>query len=118
MNLTYDGSTIFNSSSFDLDDAVASLSGGSTVGTGKVIDWATGGSGTTGYLRILGVTGTFSAGNKILYNNSSTTGASISTIISTPDILYRSGEIMYIQNIRPITRSIEQKEEIKLIIQF
>jgi hypothetical protein len=118
LNLNYDGSVVFNSSSFDLDANVSSLSGGNTVGTGRVIDWSTGGTGTTGYLRILGTTGSFSVGNKILYNNSSTTGASISSIISTPDILYHSGEIMYIQNIRPITRSIEQKEEIKLIIQF
>lgn len=118
LNLNYDGSVIFNSSSFDLDDTVNSLSGSNVVGVGKVIDWSAGASGTTGYLRILGTTGNFSVGNKILYNNSSTTGSSISSVISTPDILYHSGEIMYIQNIRPITRSIEQKEEIKLIIQF
>lgn len=115
--LSYDGSTIFNSSSFTEDDTVESLSGGSIIGTAKVIDWATGTSGTTGSIRILGISGSFNSGNKILYG-SSTTGANINSIISSPDILYHSGEIMYIQNIRPIERSLEQKEEIKLIIQF
>lgn len=117
INISYDGAVSLTSTSYSLDDVISSLSGGNVIGTASVIDWNYGASGTTGDLRILNLTGSFNVGNKILYNNS-LTGASISSIVSTPDILYHSGDVMYLKNIRSITRSIEQKEEIKLIIQF
>jgi len=116
--LTYDGANVFDSTSFEFDSIIASLSGGYEVGKGYVVDWNPVTGGTQGNLILNGVWGQFLTGNNIIYNNGGTTGAIISEIVSYPDILYHTGEILHIQNIRPIERSIEQREEIKFIIQF
>jgi hypothetical protein len=69
-------------------------------------------------LRILPSFGTFETGQTLLYTNSDATGGEISQIIGSPEMRYRSGEVMHLQNIRPVDRSPEQKEEIKLIVEF
>lgn len=115
LSLNYDGSAAFDNDSFTVD-----ATSGNANATGYVIDWtpasATGAS--TGELRLLTTEGEFAVGQNLIYNNSGTTGATISSIVSYPELKYRSGTIVHIQNIRPVARSIEQKEEIKLIVQF
>jgi len=118
MGLVYDGIATFDNDSFVLDATANCLSGGNVVGVGYVMDWITTTGNDTGSIRIMGITGSFNAGNYILYNNSGETGALISEITSRPELAYRSGEIMYLQNLRPIARSLEQTEEIKLVVEF
>ena len=38
--------------------------------------------------------------------------------VSGSEIVQGSGEVLYIQNIRPVSRSIEQNEELKVVIGF
>jgi hypothetical protein len=112
-NVTYDGSHLFDDNSFPLD-AIASNASAS----GYVMDWIPATGATNGELRVLTTDGAFEVGQNLIYTNSGITGATITSIISEPEFKYRSGTIVHIQNIRPVTRSIEQKEEIKLIVQF
>lgn len=116
--LNYDGVNTFTSSSFDLDQLVSGYSGSSTVAKGYVVDWTPATGGTQGNILLNGVWGSFATGNSIIYNNSGISGSIISQIVSEPDIRYHTGEVLHIQNIRPVERSIEQREEIKFIVEF
>ena len=112
------GGDTFTTNSFTLDNTVYGYSGSSQVAVGKAINWNT--SGATGDLSVIFTTGSIAAGNTILYTN--TAGANASALVSTvsqrPDLKYRSGQVQYIQNMRPIVRSDSQEEEIKLVIEF
>ena len=44
--------------------------------------------------------------------------ATVTQVIHTGELKYRSGEVLYIQNMKPIQRNLEQREEIKIIIDF
>ena len=79
--------------------------------TGKIVDW-TASSGSTGVLHLNDVRGSFSAGGI-----SGSANHSITTI-TQPELKIGSGEVLYIENIRPVTRGIEQDEEIRIIIGF
>jgi hypothetical protein len=83
---------------------------GSSV-SGKIVDW-TMTNGNTGTLTINDVRGSFVAGGF--------SGGANHTIttVSGPEIQIGSGEVLYIQNIRPITRNLEQDEEIKIMVGF
>ena len=84
------------------------------------MDWSAGGSGTTGVLRVTGTQGKFFVGMIAPYTVDSaiTANASVQQIIHTGELKYRSGETLYIQNMKPIQRGFEQKEEIKIVIDF
>jgi hypothetical protein len=45
-------------------------------------------------------------------------GQTFSSGISNPDIKKYYGEIIYIDNRAPITRSASQKEELKIVVEF
>jgi hypothetical protein len=113
IKINYDGTTIFDDESFAKDDHI-----GVAGASGYVMDWTPATGSTFGYLRILPSFGTFETGQTLLYTNSDATGGEISQIIGSPEMRYRSGEVMHLQNIRPVDRSPEQKEEIKLIVEF
>ena len=83
---------------------------GSSV-TGKIVDWKMT-NGDTGMLSINDVRGSFVAGGFSGGANHTITG------VSGPEIQIGSGEVLYIQNIRPITRNLEQDEEIKIMVGF
>jgi hypothetical protein len=87
-------------------------------GTGVVVSWET--SGATGTISLLMTDGEISTGNIIPYVNSSdnTVNSLVSSIVEYPALKYRSGQVQYIQNMRPIVRSETQEEEIKLIIEI
>ena len=110
------GGDTFTSSSFVLDNTVYLYSGLSQIATGKVINWNT--SGATGDISVIITAGSVVVGNTISYTNASGVAASalISAISQSPDFKFRSGQVQYIQNIRPVVRSDSQEEEIKLII--
>ena len=118
LTVFYNGADTFDSSSFTPDDLITSLSGSTETAKGYIVDWSPATGGTQGNLVVHGVWGTFATGNYIDYSNASTTGSVINTILDTPDIRYHTGEILHIQNIRPVERSVEQREEIKFIVEF
>jgi len=89
------------------------LESGVTAGTvtGKIVSWSKT-NGNTGELYVNDVRGSFDTGGF-----SGSANHSITTI-SQPEIKVGSGEVLYIQNIRPVTRSTEQDEEVKIMIGF
>jgi hypothetical protein len=109
----------FKSNSFTLDNNVYAYNGSTQVAVGKAINWNT--SGATGDLSVIITTGQIVAGNTIPYD-STTVGFAASALVTaisqTPDLKYRSGQVQYIQNIRPIVRSDSQEEEIKLVLEI
>lgn len=110
---------LFTSASFP-EDSVISFSTGGTSGVGTVVEWSvTSGATATAEILLSGVNGTFIVGGTASYEyEDSTFTASIVTIDHLPDLRYRSGEVSYIQNIRPIPRGDDQREEIKVVITF
>jgi hypothetical protein len=113
MNVSYDGNKLFDDESFEKDSVVSNSSA-----SGYVMDWTPVTGSTSGNLRILPIDGSFAVLQKLIYNNSGTTGATITSLLSEPELKYRSGTVLHIQNLRPIERAPEQKEEIKLIVEF
>ena len=112
--ITDSGSSLTDSS-YTKDDMVyqigldSGLTGTSV--SGKIVDWdAT--NGNTGIMVINDVRGTFAEGGFSGGTNHTITG------VSGPEIQIGSGEVLYIQNIRPVTRNTEQDEEIKVMIGF
>jgi hypothetical protein len=118
MTVVYDGIEPFTSESFVPDTIVGGYDSGDEICTGYVVDWTPATGATTGTLTLLEWTKGFTSGLNVLYTDSSLTGGSITAIISSPAIVQNSGEIVHIQNIRPIERDIEQSEEIKFVVQF
>jgi hypothetical protein len=112
------GGDTFTTNSFTLDNTVYGYSGSSQVAAGRVINWNT--SGATGDLSLILTTGQIAAGNTITYTNTAGAVASslVTAISQSPDLKYRSGQVQYIQNMRPIVRSDSQEEEIKLVIEI
>jgi len=118
--MTYDGDAEFDSQSFEEDSYISFAYGATGSANGYVMDWSAGGSGTTGVLRVTGTQGKFFVGMVAPYTVDSaiTANASVQQIIHTGELKYRSGETLYIQNMKPIQRGFEQKEEIKIVIDF
>lgn len=111
--INYDGSQLFDNDSFSKDDFVFNATA-----SGYVLDWTPATGGTFGNIRILPYAGQFSTDQTLIYNNSNATGGTISEIVSSPELIYRSGDVLHLQNIRPVERLLEQKEQIKLIVEF
>jgi len=110
----------FSTISFPSDFAVRGITGATTQGTGLVVEWSFSPVGaTTGTLRLSGVKGTFT-GTQIEFKDSASSSANclVNSVVHEEELLYRSGELIYIQNTQPIKRNIEQREEIKVLFQF
>lgn len=92
--------------------------------TGTIVDFVVdGGSGLTGILHLSNLTGTFNTTNSLTFTEAGSTAenAITSTAISSitnPEIEIGSGEVLYIENIRPVERNYEQAEEFKIVIGF
>lgn len=117
LRLNYDGTNTFEDESFVFDAKVQVY--GATA-SGYVLDWIAASGGTYGNLFLTNVFQSFAESDQIKYakGTTSTYLSTISEIVSLPDVKYRVGDIAHIQNIRPVERSFEQKEEIKLLIEF
>jgi hypothetical protein len=89
---------------------------GSNYAAGVVYNWEFVNS-SYGKLYLTGVTGKF-----ISVQTNGLTGTTLSSYIlaaySPPQIQRNSGEILYIDNVRPVTRGIGQKEEFRLRLGF
>ena len=112
-----DSGSAFTDSSYSADslfyqkDSVTGI-----IRTGKIVKWQKS-SGGTGELYLNEVRGNFATGGF-----HSSTGGSIAnhTIesIDNPDLQIGSGQVLYIQNIKSITRNYEQDEEVKIMLGF
>ena len=120
LNLRTTVANPFSSNSFRVDSLVRGLTGATTQGTGLVVEWSYSSTGSTsGVLRLSGVKGSF---NNTFIQFSDSQGVTANSLIASvnheEELLYRSGELIYIQNTQPIKRNIEQREEIKVLFQF
>ena len=119
--LLYENPNIFSPSSFTEDDYQLFNFGVTSSASGYVMDWSVGASGTTGVLRLSGTQKDFNIGMQTPYRTEDigiTGTATITNILHVGELKYRSGETIYIQNTKPIQRGFEQKEEIKIVIDF
>ena len=113
----------FTSQTFIRDGRVTLVSG-LTSASGHIVDWISALGGTNGTMLLSGVHGSVLTGQNVTYAEYGLTGALIDkealvqSIDHLSDLKYRSGEVLYIQNIKPISRNIEQREEIKLVIEL
>ena len=120
--LTVTGASL-TSDTFLVDSQVY-FATGLTESSGYIIDWSPATGGTSGTLRLSGVQGSILVGQQVEYvtlgASGSTVGvnATVTSISHRSDMKYASGEVLYIQNINPITRNLEQREEIKLVIEL
>ena len=91
--------------------------------TATVSKWNMVGDGTTGEMYVTNVFNTFEStadGFTGDFTSSVTTVPATQTItsIQIPELNMGSGELLYIQNIRPITRTFDQQEEFKILLGF
>ena len=64
------------------------------------------------------VDSTFSGDTLVINNNTYYLGQTFQSGLSKPEVEYYSGEIIYVDNRPSISRSLNQKEDIKIILQF
>jgi hypothetical protein len=72
-----------------------------------------------GYLELVDIQGgTYAVGETVSVYSGNTAGDPVATILSveTPEMDYRSGNVVYIQNVRTLERDDDQREEIKIVI--
>jgi hypothetical protein len=91
---------------------------------GTVVDFVVpGGLGLTGVLHLTDVRGSYNSSDALSFMQSGSTaeialsGITINAIVN-PEVSVGSGELLYIENVRPIERNIEQSEEFKIVIGF
>lgn len=114
----YDGTNLFFDTTFDGDQYITFNYGNTSSANGYVMDWQRT-SGATGNLIVAGTQGTFVPGMTFGYVSGRNEAVStITAVVHEGDLVYRSGEILYIQNMNPVQRSPDQKEEIKIVIEF
>ena len=110
----------FGTNSFRQDSLLKSYAGLTAEGSGLVLEWTAVDGATSGTLRLCGVQGIFTPSSVMSFtdNKGDVAPCEIDSILHEEELKYRSGELTYIQNTQPISRSIEQKEEIKVLFQF
>jgi len=114
-NQTVDGLV---ESSFGLDDIITNYQTGISGSSFRVLSWVPSVTGAAGTGSVRGVD--YFTGLQIsdyLYDPDGTTLGQV-TGVTGPELNYNSGEVLYIQNMRPIERSPQQEEEIKIMIGF
>jgi hypothetical protein len=83
--------------------------------SGKVIEYVHEVGTTQGNVYLTDVVGEFKVGE---FDTQSELEGWHITDVEHPEIDLTSGEVLYIQNIRPVSRNIEQDEEYQIIIGF
>ena len=92
--------------------------------TGTIVDFTVAnGLGFTGVLSLNNLTGTFGQTGTLTFTPYGTTAETqLTTVtinnINNSEITVGSGELLYIENVRPIERNIEQSEQFKIVIGF
>lgn len=99
-----------------LPDTVVTCS--STGAVGRVVDW----NSNTGKLRIIrtsnenynivGANALFAAGGTV------TPGSGVISGVTTPEVQAGSGQILYVENRRPITRALNQTESLTIVVEM
>jgi hypothetical protein len=90
------------------------VTGATSAATGKVVSW----DSTNSILSLINVVGDFQDGETI-ENPGAAGSASIDAGgIDGGDLNRYSGDVLYVENRRPITRAADQIEDIKLIVEF
>jgi len=134
--------TGLTSSSFGKDNTITqTLNGGAGTAKGTVVSWTADGNGNGGILKYFqspkahtdnGVVRAFEnnsssaivdGGTSVSVNpdstySSTTEGVTFASGLANPEIKNNSGELVYIENRRLITRAADQIEDIKLVIEF
>ncbi len=104
-------------------EVIIDLGGQANVGVeGIIAQWEPAPDGLTGVLSLVDVRGEFQIGELIDEfdpdTDSTVTDIGEVTAKSVPELVNRSGELLYIQNVKPIQRDIEQAEEFKILVEF
>ena len=104
-------------------EIIIDLGGQANVGVeGIIAQWEPAPDGLTGVLSLVDVRGEFQIGELIDEFDPDTditvTDIGEVTAKSVPELVNRSGELLYIQNIKPIQRDNEQAEEFKILVEF
>jgi hypothetical protein len=91
--------------------------------TGDIVDFVvSSGVGVTGTLHLCNVTGSFNLNDPLRFVEKGTTAElsqnMTTTSITRPEVDIGSGDLLYIENVRPIERNVEQSEEFKIVIGF
>lgn len=91
--------------------------------TGDIVDFVvSNGVGVTGTLHLCNVTGLFNSNDSLRFVQSGTTSEILQNVTITsviqPEVIVGSGDLLYIENVRPIERNVEQSEEFKIVIGF
>jgi hypothetical protein len=92
--------------------------------TGDVVDFVVpGGVGLTGTIHLSNVKGSFNTTDALFFSSygltaeTQLTSTTINNIVQS-EIDIGSGELLYIENIRPVERNVEQSEQFKIVIGF
>jgi hypothetical protein len=78
---------------------------------GKIVSW----DSTNGVAIIINTTGTPTSQSLVGVNSST---SRFVTSINDPDLVKQTGQILYVDNILPITRAADQTEDFKIVIKF
>jgi hypothetical protein len=98
---------------FTLDETVT---GGTSGATGTVVDQLE--ISAVQYLRLSNIVGTFQASETVTGGTSGSTGdVSVGGPVGA-ELLANSGEVLYLENRKPITRDVAQVEDLKIILEF
>jgi hypothetical protein len=93
---------------FSLNEMVA---GAASKAEGRVV------AANATHTSLNGVDGTFSVGEQLV-GNTSVSFQPIVSEVNSSDMINRSGDLLYVQTVRPVTRAAGQTEDIKIILDF
>lgn len=108
---------------YDLTTKMAATASSGTFNADEIIVGQTSGaqayivnSGSYTAIRIIPISGTFLAGETIRSNI--TLSTAVVGSVTTPNVRKNSGQIIYVENRNPITRSNDQQEDIKFVVKL
>ena len=93
------------------------ITGGTSGATANVVSFAnTNSANSAGVLRVINITGRFQ-NNEVITGSTSSRTATISPLANS-DLTFYKGDVLYVENRTPITRSTDQIENFKIILGF
>ena len=109
---------VYTDSTFDEDSKYYNYASGISGSSFRSLSWTNSVTGASGSGLLHGVD--YIPGLKIGDTIYGSTGATMGyvTAVTGPDLRYDRGEVLYIQNMQPITRTAQQEEEIKIQVGF
>ena len=93
------------------------VNGGTSGAKGKIVLFAnTNGASTAGTIKLIAVEGTFAVAEVVTGNTSSATATV--TAVANSELQHNKGEVLYLENRNAVSRTTDQVEDIKIIVQF